>query len=102
MPYSCCRRFFRRNAPDVAADGYSAVRVQVHLNQGAAACQRFIHGIVHDFIYHVVKSIYLPIWADSKSIKTVDGLKSPNGELSPIQKAFIEEAAVQCGFCTPF
>ena len=32
---------------------------------------------------------------------TVEGLKGPNGELSPIQKAFIEEAAVQCGFCTP-
>ena len=32
---------------------------------------------------------------------TVEGLKGPNGELSPIQRAFIEEAAVQCGFCTP-
>lgn len=28
-------------------------------------------------------------------------VKGPNGELSTIQKAFIEEAAVQCGFCTP-
>ena len=35
------------------------------------------------------------------SCMTVEGLKGPNGELSPIQKAFIEEAAVQCGFCTP-
>ena len=32
---------------------------------------------------------------------TVEGLKGKNGELSPIQKAFVEEAAVQCGFCTP-
>ena len=32
---------------------------------------------------------------------TVVGLRGPNGELSPIQRAFIEEAAVQCGFCTP-
>ena len=32
---------------------------------------------------------------------TEEGLKGPNGELSPIQRAFIEEAAVQCGFCTP-
>ena len=31
----------------------------------------------------------------------LEGLKGPNGELSPIQTAFIEEAAVQCGFCTP-
>lgn len=45
--------------------------------------------------------IYLTMWADGKSIMTVEGLKGPNGELSLIQKAFIEEAAVQCGFCTP-
>ncbi|WP_314827476.1 xanthine dehydrogenase subunit XdhC [Oribacterium parvum] len=45
--------------------------------------------------------IYLAMWADGKSVMTVEGLKGENGELSPIQKAFIEEAAVQCGFCTP-
>ena len=36
-----------------------------------------------------------------RTILTVEGLRGPNGELSPIQQAFIEEAAVQCGFCTP-
>ena len=45
--------------------------------------------------------IYLAMWADGKSILTVEGLKGPGGELSPIQQIFIEEAAVQCGFCTP-
>ena len=45
--------------------------------------------------------IYLALWADGKSVLTVEGLKGENGELSPIQRAFIEEAAVQCGFCTP-
>lgn len=45
--------------------------------------------------------IYLTLWAEGKSILTVEGLKSPDGELNPIQQAFIEEAAVQCGFCTP-
>ena len=45
--------------------------------------------------------IYLAMWADGKSVLTVEGLKGENGELSPIQRAFIEEAAVQCGFCTP-
>ena len=45
--------------------------------------------------------IYLAMWADGKSVMTVEGLKDENGELSPIQRAFIEEAAVQCGFCTP-
>ncbi len=45
--------------------------------------------------------IYLAVWADNKSILTVEGLKEKNGELSIIQQAFIDEAAVQCGFCTP-
>ena len=34
------------------------------------------------------------------SVVTIEGL-SQNGELEPIQQAFIEEGAVQCGFCTP-
>ena len=45
--------------------------------------------------------IYLAVWADGKNIRTVEGLMGPNGELSEIQQAFIDEAAVQCGFCTP-
>ena len=31
----------------------------------------------------------------------MEGLQSPTGELSEIQQAFVDEAAVQCGFCTP-
>lgn len=45
--------------------------------------------------------IYLSLWAQGKKILTVEGLQDDNGELSSIQKAFVEEAAVQCGFCTP-
>ena len=45
--------------------------------------------------------LYLTMWAEGKSILTVEGLKGKNGELNPIQQAFIDEAAVQCGFCTP-
>ena len=45
--------------------------------------------------------IYLSVWADGKRILTVEGLQGDDGELSPIQRAFVEEAAVQCGFCTP-
>lgn len=45
--------------------------------------------------------IYLTMWAEGKHILTVEGLQSPTGELSEIQQAFVDEAAVQCGFCTP-
>ena len=37
---------------------------------------------------------------DGMHITTVEGL-AKDGELSPIQKAFVEHAALQCGFCTP-
>ena len=37
---------------------------------------------------------------DGMHITTVEGL-SKNGELSPLQKSFVEHAALQCGFCTP-
>jgi carbon-monoxide dehydrogenase small subunit len=37
---------------------------------------------------------------NSKKIETVEGLAA-NGELHPLQKAFIENHALQCGFCTP-
>jgi aerobic carbon-monoxide dehydrogenase small subunit len=42
----------------------------------------------------------LAVQADGKSITTIEGL-SPGDQLHPLQKAFIEEGAVQCGFCTP-
>jgi len=36
----------------------------------------------------------------NRSIVTIEGLSS-NGELHPVQKAFMEKDALQCGFCTP-
>ena len=45
--------------------------------------------------------IYLAVWAEGKKVRTLEGLLGPNGELSDIQEAFVEEAAIQCGFCTP-
>ena len=46
--------------------------------------------------------IYLAAWAEGKDIVTVEGLKDEkNGDLTDIQKEFIKQAAVQCGFCTP-
>lgn len=36
-----------------------------------------------------------------RAVTTVEGLAGPNGELHPVQKAFIDELSPQCGFCTP-
>lgn len=59
------------------------------------ACTVLIDGVATN------TCLYLSIWADGKSILTVEGLQSGTGELSPVQQAFIDMAAVQCGFCTP-
>jgi aerobic-type carbon monoxide dehydrogenase small subunit (CoxS/CutS family) len=37
----------------------------------------------------------------TRKVLTIEGLAGPNGELHPVQKAFVEELAPQCGFCTP-
>ena len=34
-------------------------------------------------------------------VETVEGLESPNGDLHPVQQAFVEELSPQCGYCTP-
>lgn len=44
--------------------------------------------------------LMLAVEADGRDITTIEGL-SEDGELNPIQQAFIENGAVQCGFCTP-
>ena len=44
--------------------------------------------------------IYLAMWAHGKSVTTIEGL-AKDGELSAVQTAFVEEGAIQCGFCTP-
>ena len=38
--------------------------------------------------------------AEGREVTTVEGL-APEDELSPIQEAFLQAGAVQCGFCTP-
>ncbi len=42
--------------------------------------------------------IYLAIWAEGKTILTLEGLVDKKGTISDIQQAFIDEGAVQCGF----
>ena len=50
----------------------------------------------------LVKScLFLAMKARGKDIITIDGLGGDTGGLHPLQEAFIEHFAVQCGFCTP-
>ena len=74
--------------------GFTSVKKGCEVGE-CGACTVLVNGEAVD------SCIYLTMWAAGKSVMTGEGLKGPNGELSPIQRAFIEEAAVQCGFCTP-
>ncbi len=49
----------------------------------------------------VTSCIYLASWVNNKSVITVEGLEDEATGLSVVQRAFVDEAAVQCGFCTP-
>jgi aerobic carbon-monoxide dehydrogenase small subunit len=49
----------------------------------------------------VVKScLHLAVQADGREVRTVEGL-AQNGELDPVQEAFVKNYAFQCGYCTP-
>jgi carbon-monoxide dehydrogenase small subunit len=58
------------------------------------ACTVLINGTA------INSCIFLALWADGKRITTIEGV-SKDGELSKVQQAFVDEGAVQCGFCTP-
>lgn len=58
------------------------------------ACTVLVEGVPID------SCIYLAVWADKKSIVTIEGI-SKEGKLSKVQQSYIDEGAIQCGFCTP-
>jgi carbon-monoxide dehydrogenase small subunit len=58
------------------------------------SCSVFLDGTL------VCACLVLAAQADGHEVTTVEGL-APEGELHPVQEAFAETGAVQCGFCTP-
>ncbi|MDI6755429.1 MAG: (2Fe-2S)-binding protein [Thermodesulfobacteriota bacterium] len=45
--------------------------------------------------------ITLAVQADGREVTTIEGIEGDDGTLHPIQQAFIDHGAIQCGFCTP-
>lgn len=86
----------RASLTDMLRNDYHMTSVKKGCEVGeCGACNVIIDGEAFN------SCIYLAVWADGKHIRTLESLMGPDGELSDIQQAFIEETAVQCGFCTP-
>ena len=49
----------------------------------------------------VLSCLTIAVAADGADIITIEGLAKPDGTLEPVQEAFLDNAAIQCGFCTP-
>jgi xanthine dehydrogenase YagT iron-sulfur-binding subunit len=49
----------------------------------------------------VVSCLTPAVQADGREVTTIEGLAGPNGSLHPMQQAFIDHDALQCGYCTP-
>jgi carbon-monoxide dehydrogenase small subunit len=58
------------------------------------ACTVMVNGRIVD------SCLMLAVEADGAEIVTVEGL-AQNGQLNPLQQAFLDKGAVQCGFCIP-
>jgi aerobic carbon-monoxide dehydrogenase small subunit len=59
------------------------------------ACTVLVNGSpINSCIYPIME-------AEGKEVLTIEGLAGKDGDLHPIQQAFLDKAGVQCGFCTP-
>ena len=86
----------RASLTDMLRNEYHLTSVKKGCEVGeCGACNVLINGEAFN------SCIYLAVWAEGKTILTLEGLEGPNGELSDIQQAFIDETAIQRGFCTP-
>ncbi len=79
----------------VLREQFGLTGVKVSCGTGdCGACTVLIDGkAVKSCIYPVMKAI-------GRDIITIEGLTGENGELHPLQQAFIDHFAVQCGYCT--
>jgi carbon-monoxide dehydrogenase small subunit len=49
----------------------------------------------------ILGCLTLAVSVNGSDITTIEGVAKPNGTLDPLQEAFLDTNAIQCGFCTP-
>lgn len=85
----------RENLADfLRGEGLTSVKKGCEVGE-CGACAVLIDGVSID------SCIYLAVWVDGRSVRTLESLAAPDGTLGSVQQAFVDEAAIQCGFCTP-
>ena len=91
-----CMIDVRMSLTDLLRDEFRLTSVKKGCEVGeCGACTVLIDGEAFN------SCLYLAAWAEGKKVRTLEGLTGPDGELSDIQQAFVDEAAIQCGFCSP-
>jgi aerobic carbon-monoxide dehydrogenase small subunit len=85
----------RQSLLEVLRDGLGLTGSKEGCNNGnCGACSVLLDGRL------VNSCLVLAVETQGKRVETVEGLAGPQG-LHPVQQAFLEEAALQCGICTP-
>lgn len=79
------------------------LREKLHLTGTHTGCEHGVCGACTVFVdgKSVRSCLMLAVQADGAEIVTIEGLRDEQGEWSPMQKAFFEHFALQCGYCTP-
>jgi xanthine dehydrogenase YagT iron-sulfur-binding subunit len=80
-----------------------ALREHLHLTGTKKGCDQGQCGActVHVNGQRVLACLTLAVQAEGCAITTIEGLAGPDGTPHPVQRAFMEEDAFQCGYCTP-
>jgi xanthine dehydrogenase YagT iron-sulfur-binding subunit len=88
---------------DVRVTVLDALRERLQLTGTKKGCDQGQCGACTVLIggQRVLSCLTLAVAVQSKPIETVEGLAGANGKLHPMQQAFIDQDAFQCGYCTP-
>ena len=93
----------RKLSLDVRTSLLDALREHLQLTGSKKGCDHGQCGActVHVDGQRVLSCLTLAVAVQGRAVTTIEGLAAPDGQLHPMQAAFIEHDGFQCGYCTP-